>query len=427
MDYFQKEMSRDPDVVNQLLSLGFSPKKIEMVYSEFDTRENERLQRSPSKNAYSAHRVVQILADKLAEGDGDDDDGLQQALAMSMAQGQFAQVRNIESGGSAPARPAVRNIAGNPLEGGSAGMIGNGNCKICREARCRNQAKCHMIEGLIDAVTSGAEGTKILEICHEAGRHGFRNLVNEPCKRDVEEGRTALAYAVQMNLYRMTRDLIEFGASVRQRMGANTTALTLAATNKSRDGTEMVRLLLSKRADPSELEQAGIDNEKLNITMRYWLDISKKSPKLTDEDLQHLERAPPMNKKHELAYAIVGERLSLAMFKSALSGWFSKPRGFTSGRLERDPLVMLLLGCPGHGKTYISRNAAKALVGEDNYKEVACGAIRDDADLFGSNLGGAGHGRHSSKGELIEWLRKRQESDVIVFLDEFEKIQGGIA
>jgi hypothetical protein len=63
-------------------------------------------------------------------------------------------------------------------------------------------------------------------------------------------------------------------------------------------------------------------------------------------------------------------------------------------------------------------------VGEDNYKEVACGSIRDDADLFGSNLGGARHGSHSSKGELIEWLRERQGRDVIVFLDEFEKIQG---
>jgi ATP-dependent Lon protease len=114
------------------------------------------------------------------------------------------------------------------------------------------------------------------------------------------------------------------------------------------------------------------------------------------------------------------------MFKSALSGYFSKPRGFTSGKLEREPMVMLLLGCPGHGKTYLSRNAAKALVGEDNYKEVACGAIRDDADLFGSNPGGARRSSHSSKGELIEWLRERQGKDVIVFLDEFEKIQGGI-
>ena len=123
-------------------------------------------------------------------------------------------------------------------------------------------------------------------------------------------------------------------------------------------------------------------------------------------------------------YAIIGERLSLALFKSALSGWFSKPRGFSHGKLLRDPLVMLLLGCPGHGKTYISRNAAASLVGEDNYLEVACGAIRDDADLFGSKTGGAAKGTYSSKGSLIEWLRGRQDRDTIVFLDEFEKMKG---
>jgi len=114
------------------------------------------------------------------------------------------------------------------------------------------------------------------------------------------------------------------------------------------------------------------------------------------------------------------------MFKSALSGWFSKPRGFKDGKLTRDPLVMLLLGCPGHGKTYISRNAARSLVGKDNYTEVACGAIRDDADLFGSNLGGGGgnNAPMASKGKLIEWLRLREGLDTIVFLDEFEKIKG---
>jgi len=130
-------------------------------------------------------------------------------------------------------------------------------------------------------------------------------------------------------------------------MDTNTTDLTLTVTNKSKDGTEMVLLLLSKRADPSELEQADLDNEKLNITMRYSLGESEKSPKIIDEDLQHLGRTPPMNKMQKLADAIVDDRLSLDMFTSALSGWYSKPRGFTSGRLERDPSVMLIivLGC----------------------------------------------------------------------------------
>ncbi len=389
-DNLMEDEAMDVDVLQQLHIMGFSYEDIERVYLE----EKEQLKRSH----HNIHRMVQILPDKLAEtaspvpperggaapppaasgagvapeANDDDDDTLQRvlamsmldegdnklmkAIAMSMAAEQphstppaaskhkdttVASVGNSEAGGSS-ASPAEHR-SGNPSETSP----GNGNCTICREERCRNQAKCHLHERLIDAVTSSAEKTKIVEICEEAGRHGFRNLVNEPCKRDVPEGRTALAYAVQMNLERVTRDLIELGASVHQQMGTNATVLTLVATNEKRDGTEMVRLLLSKRADPSELEQAGIDIKKLNIAMQYWLQISKKSPKLMDEDLQHLSNAPPMHRMHELAYAIVGERLSLTMFKSALTGWFSQPRGFTNSRLKRDPLVMLLLGCPG--------------------------------------------------------------------------------
>eukprot|EP00729_Bicosta_minor_P013508 gene13508-22802_t len=43
---------------------------------------------------------------------------------------------------------------------------------------------------------------------------------------------------------------------------------------------------------------------------------------------------------------------------------------------------------PSHLLFSISRNLARSLVGEDNYMEVAMGGIRDDADLFGSKLGG---------------------------------------
>jgi hypothetical protein len=366
----------DPDALEQLQGMGFSTENIRRVYLE----EKEQLERSP----HNVHRMVQILADKLAEtaspvpperggaapapaaaGAGvapeakrinDDDDMLQRVLAMSMVDEDDSKLQQAIAMSMAAEQPHSTPPAASKHKDTTAARVGNleagaspgdGNCTICREERCGNQAKCHLLERLIDAVTSSAEKTKIVEICEEAGRHGFRNLVNELCKRDVPEGRTALAYAVQMHLDRVTRDLIELGASVHQQMGTNATALTLAATNEKRDGTEMVRLLLSKRADPAELERAGIDIKKLNIAMQYWLQISKKSPKLTDEDLKHLANAPPMHKMHELAYAIVGERLSLTMFKNALTGWFSQPRGFTNSRLNRDPLVMLLLGCPG--------------------------------------------------------------------------------
>lgn len=57
--------------------------------------------------------------------------------------------------------------------------------------------------------------------------------------------------------------------------------------------------------------------------------------------------------------------------------------------------------------------------------EIACGGLRDDAELFGSNLGGMG-GKRRSEGKLVTFLRDCQERKArnIVFLDEFEKIQG---
>ena len=50
------------------------------------------------------------------------------------------------------------------------------------------------------------------------------------------------------------------------------------------------------------------------------------------------------------------------------------------------------------------------------------GGLRDDAQLFGSKLGG--QAEQAAPGRLTEWLRPRQGKDCIVFLDEFEKIKG---
>lgn len=85
--------------------------------------------------------------------------------------------------------------------------------------------------------------------------------------------------------------------------------------------------------------------------------------------------------------------------------------------------MLLLLGPPGHGKTYFSINTASSLVGEENYLFIPCQSVRDDADLFGSRLGGSRSGNYSSDGQLTSWLRERQGKKCIVFLDEFEKMK----
>ena len=62
-------------------------------------------------------------------------------------------------------------------------------------------------------------------------------------------------------------------------------------------------------------------------------------------------------------------------------------------------------------------------MGEDNFLFIPCQSIRDDADLFGSRLGGSRGGEYSSDGQLTSFLRSRQGKKCIIFLDEFEKIK----
>lgn len=47
---------------------------------------------------------------------------------------------------------------------------------------------------------------------------------------------------------------------------------------RASDGTEMVRLLLSKGADPTQLDAAKINVAELNCTMRYWIAVATATP-----------------------------------------------------------------------------------------------------------------------------------------------------
>lgn len=89
------------------------------------------------------------------------------------------------------------------------------------------------------------------------------------------------------------------------------------------------------------------------------------------------------------------------------------------------PLLFCDFICAGHGKTYLSRNAASSLVGQDNFFYYQCDAVKDKADLWGSRLGGFGAGAGlSSTGALTEFLRPRQGKDTVIFLDEVDKMKG---
>ena len=252
------------------------------------------------------------------------------------------------------------------------------------------------------------------------------NLPNRICYMDdADEGRTPLSYATAMCDEAAVRNLIKLGADPCKVMPSqdgtrHTTALVLAVTNEHRDGTEMVRLLLSLGAMPQEVDKVlttkELKRKYINRTMKYWLKTARHVIRPDPKVMEQFRCLPPMDKLHEIHYAVVGQKPALMAIEEKLSARFANPAG------NKKSLVLLLLGPPGHGKTYLSRNMAKSLVGEDNYLEIAMGSIRDDADLFGGNNGGHG-GSRASDGQLTSWLRARQGRNNIVFLDEFEKVK----
>ena len=110
-----------------------------------------------------------------------------------------------------------------------------------------------------------------------------------------------LSYAVAKNLYQQVYDLIDLGADVSKIMPSQShdaddlgitasirnTALVIAATNAKRDGTEMVRILLSKGASPTELENAKVDETMLGREMKYWIDKARRIGVPPQEELRH--------------------------------------------------------------------------------------------------------------------------------------------
>lgn len=238
--------------------------------------------------------------------------------------------------------------------------------KIRRESdEDRRFYECHgyLLDSFINAVCGDATKKELRELIADADSVfaidvgadvGMvqSDLVNRPSFRhDAEEGRTPLSYAVAKNLERRLFDLIDLGANVSKPMASDSsvkTALAIAATNPKRDGTEMVRILLSKGANPDEISAAGIDMKSLGLGMRYWLDKARRIGATEQSELSHAKKLPPMDRVLELNYAVVGQEAAIEVIQTELAGKFGNPKA------NKKPVVMLLLGPPGEFLTTTS-------------------------------------------------------------------------
>ena len=230
--------------------------------------------------------------------------------------------------------------------------------------------------------------------------------------------RSLLSFAVAFDNIPAARLLIEMGADVNLLMPDGKTALWVAILNDRFDGSEMVRVLLEEGANPSFLFQNELPLSKgRSISMRYWLRraLEMNAP---PEDLQRALKLQRLDKIPRIRLCAIGQNYAMDQIRRKL---MSHRMDFA--RRQGKPLVLLFPGPPGHGKTWLLRNLARSVVGDENFLMIPCGGINDRADLFGGNLGGLADVGLGSEGRLKAFLEPRQDQWTIVMLDEFEKLR----
>ena len=250
---------------------------------------------------------------------------------------------------------------------------------------------------------------------NDAGRQELREYVRT---REVDPNglyrmqdgkeRTPLSVAVMHNQVAFARVLLSLeprAADPNLVLPDGETALTLAVKHEHHDCTEMVRVLLARGADPAQLDPL-VDDARLNYTMRYW---KKRAHERAPFDEQLL-KAFALDGLREVEFSVVGEEAATKQIMDSIIHWRGQPAA------REKPLVLWIVGAPGHGKTVFSRNLAKALVGEDHFQFVAMGGIKSDKDLFGFQWANQG-----DDGIITAFLAKHQQQYTVVMLDEIEK------
>ena len=122
---------------------------------------------------------------------------------------------------------------------------------------------------------------------------------------------------------------------------------------REEDYTEMVRLLLSKGAnpaapwtDPSDgMEILPLEAAK-NITMRYWVRVALTQNARKIAAVRKNYKREGLERLVELQFAAVGQNYALRRLKAKILGHYS-----CQDIDRKKPLVLLLPGPPGHGKT----------------------------------------------------------------------------
>eukprot|EP00274_Cyanoptyche_gloeocystis_P002581 CAMPEP_0196654688 /NCGR_PEP_ID=MMETSP1086-20130531/4413_1 /TAXON_ID=77921 /ORGANISM="Cyanoptyche gloeocystis , Strain SAG4.97" /LENGTH=544 /DNA_ID=CAMNT_0041986593 /DNA_START=364 /DNA_END=1998 /DNA_ORIENTATION=- len=250
----------------------------------------------------------------------------------------------------------------------------------------------------------------VLKIDRDFPGLGWRALVHDPWGINY-----ALHAAVRANRKDVVAFLVEKQGNLELKDLGNLTALMYACLKHGKLGPDMFRFLLSYGANVDEVIQNEECKQVLrnSIAMQYWSDVAKSLPRNTNPQLIKNREVMKLTELNRIHYGIVGQSLAKHILSNAISGLYG-------ARTSKKPLVAVLAGPPGHGKTVLAQQVADA-IGADHsngFHFVECNMEKNVASLVG--LGPAYRG--GELGSLLDqFLTKNSQKRAVVLLDEFEK------
>eukprot|EP00762_Andalucia_godoyi_P005389 ANDGO_08429.mRNA.1 Chaperone protein ClpB len=199
-------------------------------------------------------------------------------------------------------------------------------------------------------------------------------------------------------------------------------ATPLLSALKSRKCHKVVRFLLSMGADANMTLPDGRSAKDVACSrlMLYYLQRAERLFPISETKWDILESLQ-LSMLPSIRLCAIGQEAAQTMLFDAI---FAK---YASAALLSRPLVALLPGLPGHGKSQLAEAIGTAIAqsnddGKDVYLRLDLSQISDRNALLGSSRGYVGSDRETS---LVTFLSKFNCQRSVVLLDEIDKFRPG--